>query len=135
MFPFDLDLEDTLSTETESSNTIPTDYEIDFKTGKLTGRVITGLEAIKQWCRIVLSTDRYFFTQYSWNHGNELNTLICRNFTQSYIDTEVKRMIEDALLVNDDILGIEDLECKIENDKLTASFKLNTIYGGDYINV
>lgn len=133
MFPFDLDEEE--ETEIESNETEPKDWEIDLKTGKLTGRIITGLDAIIQWVYITLSVDRYTFAQYSWDYGNDLSTLIGQHYDEDYIKSEAKRMIEDALLVNDDILGIEDFECSFENDKLRAAFKLNTTYGEGDISV
>lgn len=133
MFPFDIDDEE-IDIDVDEEK-IPTDYEIDFTTGKLTGKIITGLDAIKQWVRIVLSTDRYYFNQYSWDHGCELQSLIGKNYDPALIESEVKRMIEDALLVNDDIESISDLTCEIKQDKLTATFTINTIYGGGEISV
>lgn len=133
MFPFDLD-DDEIEVEQEETKE-PKDYEIDFKTGRLTGRMVTGLEAIKQWIYIVLATDRYFYTQYSWDHGSELNTLIGKHVSQAYVDSEVRRMVQDALLVNENITGIENMTCKIENDVLTASFTVKTVYGEVNINV
>lgn len=133
MFPFDLD-DDEIDVEQREEKE-PRDYEIDFKTGKLTGKIITGKKAIEQWIIIVLSTDRYFYTQYSWDHGSELNTLIGQNAKQDYVESEAKRMIEDALSVNENITGIENLDCTIEGDKLMASFTAQTVYGEVDINV
>lgn len=133
MFPFDI--EDEEIEPVIEPDQIQTDYEIDFKTGKLTGRVITGLEAVIQWAKLALSTDRYYYHQYSWDFGHELNSLIGQNYDEEYIKSEVKRMIEDALSVNENITGIENLVCSLENDKLTASFTINTIYGGGEISV
>lgn len=133
MFPFDI--EDEKLEVTVDEEKVPTDYEIDFETGKLTGRIISGLDAVKQWIKIVLGTDRYFYTQYSWDHGSDLNSLIGRTLKQDYVESEVKRMIQDALSVSDDILGIENLVCRIDKDKLIASFTVNTVYGGVDIDV
>ena len=133
MFPFDID-DDEINIEVEEDKE-PTDYEIDFNTGRLTGRIITGLEAIIQWVRIVLSTDRYYYPQYSWDHGVELSKLIGQNYDEDYIKSEVKRMISDAIMIDKNILGIEDLKCSMERDKLTVSFTINTIYGGGEISV
>lgn len=132
MFPFDLDDEIDVEQQEEKE---PRDYEIDFKTGKLTGKIITGKKAIEQWIKIVLSTDRYFYTQYTWDHGSELNTLIGKNAKQDYVNSEVKRMIEEALSVNENITGIEDLNCTMDGDKLTISFTVQTVYGEADINV
>ena len=125
MFPFDID-DAELDVEVEEDKE-PSDYEIDFETGKLTGRIITGLPAIKQWVMIVLGTDKYYYTQYSWNHGCELRDLIGKGFKQDYIESEVKRIITDALSMSKDIKGISNLEVSYEGDTLTAAFTLDTI--------
>jgi phage baseplate assembly protein W len=133
MFPFDLEEEEV--TPIITKNNEPIDYEVDWNTGRLTGKIITGLDEIIQWARIVLKTERYYYPQYSWDHGSDLTELIGQQYDPEYIKCEVKRMIEDALLINEDVIGIEDLECSFEDDNLTASFTLNTIYGGGEIIV
>lgn len=133
MFPFDID-DDEIDIEIDEEKE-PTDYEIDFETGKLTGRIITGLDAIIQWVKIVLSTDRYYFPQYSWDHGVELESLIGQNYDEAYIQSEVKRMIEEAILIDNNILGIDNFKCSMDKDKLKISFIINTIYGGGEVNV
>mgnify|MGYP002521419823 CR=1 FL=1 len=133
MFPFDID-DAELDVEVEEDKE-PSDYVIDFETGKLTGRIITGLPAIKQWVMIVLGTDKYYYTQYSWNHGCELRDLIGKGFKQDYIESEVKRIITDALSMSKDIKGISNLEVSYEGDTLTAAFTLDTIYGSEEVMV
>lgn len=133
MFPFDID-DESMEVQTEESS-IPTDYEIDFATGKLTGRIITGLDAIIQWIKIVLTTDRYVFPQYSWNHGSDLSSLIGQNYDEDYITTEVKRMVKEALSVDEAITGFDDLDVSMKGDRLTVSFTVNTLYGRGEVNV
>ena len=133
MFPFDID-DAELDVEVEEDKE-PSDYEIDFETGKLTGRIITGLPAIKQWVMIVLGTDKYYYTQYSWDHGCELRDLIGKGFKQDYIESEVKSIITDALSMSKDIKGISNLEVSYEGDTLTAAFTLDTIYGSEEVMV
>lgn len=132
MFPFDLDEEEEIEVDEQKE---PKDWEIDFDTGKLTGRIVTGFDAIKQWVRLVLSVDRYTFPQYSWDYGNDLSTLIGQHYDEAYIKSEAKRMIEDALSVNEDITGIENFECSLQGDKLVATFTLNTTYGSGEVDV
>ena len=133
MFPFDIDEEELESTQNEEKE--PKDYEINRTTGALTGRFVTGLKAIEQWIYLTLSTSRYYFTQYSWDYGSELSTLIGQQGSQTYIESEAKRMLEEALLVNSLITGIEDLKCEIKGDTLTASFTALTEYGEVNVNV
>lgn len=131
MFPFDIE-DDEVDVKAEEEKE-PADYEIDFSTGKLTGRIVTGLDAIKQRVRLVLSTDRYYFPQYSWEHGSELTELIGKNYSRGYVKAEAKRMVEDALAPDDDIDGVEDFSCDIRGDTLTLSFTIVTIYGDEEV--
>ncbi len=133
MFPFDID-DDEIEVEVEEEKE-PSDYEIDFETGTLTGKIVTGLGAIKQWVQIVLGTDKYYYTQYSWNHGCELRDLIGKGFRQDYIESEVKRIITEALSRSTDIQGISNLEVSYSGDTLTAAFTLDTIYGSEEVSV
>ena len=131
MFPFDIEEDEVEEIEEQ----IQADYEIDFYTGKLTGRIINGLDAVRQWIQLVLLTDRYFYQQYSWEFGSELNTLIGKGNSKEYVESEVKRMVEDALMVNESITGIGDWDIEYTGDTLTAKFKVETIYGGVEIRV
>lgn len=133
MFPFDLEEEELQLNIPENKE--PSDYEIDFKTGRLTGRIITGLDAIKQWARLVLGTDRYYFPQYTWNHGSELSTLIGQSYNEEYIQSEVRRMIKDALMVNKDIIDVENIRHEMVKDTLTVSFTIVTLYGRGELSV
>lgn len=134
MFPFDVDIEDEEEVIEDESN-LNTDYEIDFNIGRLTGRIITGLAAVVQWARLTLATERYFYSQYSWDYGSELQNLIGKNHSKDYIESEVKRILNEALLINEAIKGIEDLECDTNGEKLKISFGLETIYGRGDIDV
>ena len=108
---------------------VPKEYEIDFETGQLTGKIVEGLEAIKIWIWLALQTPRYRYYIYSWNYGNEFEDLIGHGNTEEYIETEAHRLTEDCLLINENINSITDFKIKIENEQLTISFTANTIYG------
>lgn len=119
---------DAITEETQESK-IPKEYEMDFKTGQLTGRIVEGVEAIKVWIWLVLQTPRYRYYIYSWDYGNEFEELIGRGYSEEYINAEAQRMTEDCLLVNEYIESITDFSVGMENDQLTISFTANTIYG------
>ncbi len=131
MFPFDIDekgIEDV-------SEKIPKEYGIDFRTGQLNGKIVTGKEALKVWAFLALKTARYRFPQYSWDYGSELDYLIGRSYSSDYIEANVKRMIEECLKVNKHIKSIDDLTCSFDDGKLTASFTIKTDYGEEEMNV
>ncbi len=134
MFPFDIDEEE--NEEIEEMEEIPyREYEIDFVTGQLTGRIVEGREAVKVWIYLALHIDRYHFEQYTWNYGNELSELIGEQAEQEYVQLEAYRMIEECLLQNHYILGISGFECEIENDKLTGKVTVDTEYGEVEVDV
>lgn len=132
MFPFDVEVSDqSLNSELKD----PIDYEIDFESGKLTGRIITGLDAVIQWIKIALLTNRYYFPQYSWTHGSDLATLIGQAYDPEYTQTEVKRMISEAISIDPSITGFDDVKIDYDDGKLSIAFTVNTIYGSGDVNV
>ena len=132
MLPFEEELEDELQEEEEY---YPREYEIDFKTGKLTGRIVEGAKALAMWAFLALQVDRYTFYTYSWDYGSELKELIGHPFSDEYIKSEVTRMITECLTVNPYISGIENLEISKGDDLLHINFVLLTDYGEEEVNV
>lgn len=93
--------------------------------GNRIGGKIDGMDALKQSINLSLTTERYQHAIYSWQYGSELSTLIGKR--KEYVESETARMIEDALLNDDRITGIENVTFKYEDDVVEISF--NTIYG------
>lgn len=122
-------IESNTKIEAAEKKKVPKEYEIDFKTGQLTGRIVEGLEAIKVWIWIVLQTPRYRYFIYSWDYGNEFEDMIGQGYSEEYITAEAQRMTEDCLLVNEDIRSVSDFSVGMEGNRLTVSFTANTIYG------
>lgn len=133
MFPFEIEgYDEEIIEETED---IPKDYEIDFSTGKLTGKIISGLPAIKQWIMLVFLTDRYYFPQYSWQYGHELQSLIGKGYKRDYLETEIQRIVNSALATTEHITSVEYLNFEIKNEKIRVWIKIVTPYGNEEIDV
>lgn len=130
-FPYEAEV----SEEELLANTSYKEYEYDFYKGQLTGKIVEGLEAVKVWVYLTLNTPRYQHLIYSWDYGNDFQALIGTAHTQSYLDTELPRLIEDCMLVNKHIKSITDVELTMADDRLTGSFTVNTDYGKVDINV
>ncbi len=105
------------------------EFNYDFKTGKLLNGYVKGIEALKIWIHFALKTDRYKYLINSWYYGNELNTIVGKKTTKGFFYCEVKRYIEECLLVNEEIKGIKDLNIERDGSKLTISFMVLTIFG------
>lgn len=132
MYPWDLDEDDEIELNTISADDdmeTPPEYEIDFDTMTLTGRMISGVDAVKQWIKICLGIPRYLHTQYSWTYGQDFEDLIGRQYTEAELKPIMQRMISEALSKNSDITGITDLAVKKEGTKATVTFTVNTVYG------
>ncbi len=131
MFPF-LD-EEALSTQEEEESALPKEYAIDFTTGQLTGRIAEGIEAVKVWAWLALQTQRYRYYIYSWDYGQEYETLVGQGFSPAYTAMELERMTEECLTVNPYIEGIEDFTCEKEEERVRLSFTLVTTLGKEEV--
>lgn len=91
--------------------------------------LVEGLEAVKIWVYKALMTDRFFYPFYSWDYGSELIDLIGSGYSPAALQMEAERLVEECLIENPYIEGINNLEATMDNDKLSVSFILVTIYG------
>ena len=106
-------------------------YKLDYDTKRITG-TINGIEAISQYVKKVLSTERASYASYGTtegiDYGAELNRFIGKPI--SFIQSDIERTISAALLQDDRILSITDFVVgEPDGDKLTVEFTVNTIYG------
>lgn len=134
MFPYDIDEEEDVLSE-EEEEVEPKEYEVNFETGQLTGRIVTGLKAILVWAWLALHTARYRYVQYSWDYGHELDTLVGQRLDAEYMETSVQTMLEECLLLNEHITGVEILEFNIEENKVAGKIKIITDYGEGELDV
>lgn len=86
-------------------------------------------EALKIWIWKTLFTSRFAYLAYSTDYGNEIYTLIGRYLGKELLYSELRRMIEEALLCNPYILSLSDFDISQEGSKVTCNYSVNTIYG------
>jgi hypothetical protein len=86
-------------------------------------------EAIKVWIWKALFASRYTYLAYSTSYGNEIYTLIGRYLEKDLLYSELRRMIEEALLCNPYITSLTDFDITREGAKVVCNFSVNTIYG------
>lgn len=127
-------LTETLDIKTTEELPIFQELAFDFDTGEL--KTIGGNyyyveknEAIKVWIYKALFSSRYSYLAYSTNYGNEIYTLIGRYLEKQLLYSELKRMIEEALLCNPYITGLSDFEVTRDRAKVICNFSVNTVYG------
>lgn len=102
-------------------------YRLDFANRRIIGKV-DDADAVRQFIRKVLNTDKYSYEIYDWYYGNELLALVGMSY--DYVVTEIPRIVEEALLVDSRILSISSWEFKqVSLDNIQASCRVHTIYG------
>lgn len=134
LFPFVTDEEIAQVTPEVTASSIR-EYELDFKTGRLTGRIVEGVDALCVWAYLALKAKRYRWVIYSWQYGEEYTNLIGYSFDEDYLYSEVKRYIEECLFINEHITGIEDLTVNQVNEMLCIRFRMITDVGSKEVDM
>ena len=131
LFPFMRSVEE----QDIAATKIYKEYEFNFETGKLTGKVLEGKEALKMWIYKTLLTKRYKHIIYSWDYGQDLEEIIGQGYEKGLIKSEVERRIKDCLLIHPHIKECNNFNIRLQQDQLQVDFIVNTIYGEVDINV
>ena len=113
---------------------IPKEYGVDFSTGKLTGKIVEGIEALKVWAWNCIKTERYRYPIYSWQYGTEYEQYIGQTVSDEYLQNDCYTETQEALMVNPYITGIDGFNAEINDDKLHISFTLNTVLGSTEVS-
>ncbi|MEW5069643.1 DUF2634 domain-containing protein [Bacillus subtilis] len=105
-------------------------YKIDFENGRISNEKITGLEAIRQFVYLSLHTERYAYSVFSHDIGNELQDILADNeTTDAYKKMEIPRLIEEALIYDDRVSSVSDFEIEKQGDSFHVSFTVETDEG------
>lgn len=134
MFPFDIEEADEVDV-VEDEVPLYREYEIDYATGQLTGRIVEGAEAVKVWIYLALNTDRYHYGQYSWDYGSELGSLVGKSSDPEYISMEAKRIVTECIEQNQHIAGVKEFRATVGDEKINISCIVETDYGEVGIDV
>ena len=118
-------------------------YLFDFDTGDfivLDGKLIEcdGIEAVKVWIEKILRTEKGRFKIYdNTEYGARLEDLIVGNsYSVAFIESELKREIEDALLQNPQIRSVSNIQITRGINSLTVELEVTLDdTGGNSITV
>ncbi len=101
-------------------------YKLDFTANRAVG-MTDDTEAIKQAVYKILQTEKNKYFIYSSNYGIDLRGLIGRD--RRILQSELKRRIQEALLYDDRVMAIEDMQITFNEDQALAEFTVVTQYG------
>ena len=127
-------VEEVRAIEQNKNNTLPVakDIAIDFNTGEPIIKngdfvVVEKNEAIKVWCYYALKIAKGRFLAFTRNYGSELEEKIIGKQYNSDTQKQVKRIVEDCLLVNKYIKSIDNVAVSFD-DKINIEIELTTVY-------
>lgn len=106
--------------------------EIPSRTYKVSNGRIAGyvdeLDAMRQAIEKMLTTERFAWNIYSEDYGSDVNDLIGEDF--DLINSELERLITEALSADDRIVSIEDFTInQTSSNSVLATFRVITIFG------
>lgn len=106
--------------------------DLSTKTYRVFGGRVVGfvdeIEAMKQLVEKTLTTERFENVIYSDYFGSEFSEILGMPF--SYVESDVLRIIEEALLIDERVISIEDFNIlSINKENMTVYFVVKTIFG------
>lgn len=124
---FDIDFDvDELDDIPEITRT----YRMDYFHKRIRGN-LDGVEAIAQAAWKILQTRRFAHLIYGDQYGNDLfNKISVSTLTPAYMDSEVPKMVEEALLADPRILEVVGFKWqKIDDVSVHVELEIRTSYG------
>ena len=98
-----------------------------------------GIDAIKVWIEKILRTEKGRFRIYNdTDYGCRIEDLLIGNsYHVAFIEAELKREIEDALMQNPNISAVSNFSIKRTASGIIVSMEVSTVYdtGGNLIKV
>ena len=106
-------------------------YRLDLDRGRIFSiGSADGMEAVEQFIRKALITPRFRCLVYDNQYGSELKqTIIAGDATPEFVETEIPRLVRDAILVDSRVLEAVDFVITFENDEVNIEFTAVTALG------
>ena len=103
-------------------------YFLDYDTNRIIGTV-DSTEALKQAIIKILCTERFAYLIYDNQYGIEFRNIFQGNFSEEFLNTEVERIVMEALLADDRILNVFNFEFSYRLEEAFISFNISSIFG------
>ncbi len=123
----------TTASEVSAKTDLGKTYQFDFDAGEFVmvdGKMVSvdDVSAIKEWVQKCLRTERFQFVIYAREDKNEygvtLEDLIGSVYPRSFVESELKREIKEALTKHPRISNITNLSIESEGAKTDIAFTL-----------
>ena len=135
IFPLGSLIEQEVSAQEAAEEIYKKEYAFDFEKGEFIQtstkkpRLDDGIAAYKTWAQKTLLTPRYKHLAYGRAYGQEFEDLVRRNLTRAANESEIKRMITEALMVDPRTREITDFAFSWADDEVVCEFAVTTTRG------
>jgi hypothetical protein len=89
-------------------------------------KVVEGIEALKVWIEKTIRTTRYRFPVYTFQYGCELENIIGLDIPSPVLESEVQRIIREALIYDNRIKDAVEFHFERGGDWLKVEFTVIT---------
>ncbi|RUT36335.1 DUF2634 domain-containing protein [Paenibacillus zeisoli] len=136
LFPVNADFtESEIMQEAEAGTTtrFGRSWKFDFNAGEFmitpTGKIVQAdeKEAWIQWCMKTILTARYKYIIYSRDYGHELEGLIGSGVQRAVYESEIQRMVQEALLTDSRTERVDGFEFNWLGDNCSFSCRVSSI--------
>lgn len=111
-------------------------FAFDFKVGEFIMKngspvILTGIDALKLWIEKCIRTQLNRYSIYKGRpYGANIEDLVIgKSYKFDFAESELRRELETALLLNEDIYSLSAFSIKNNKSVMTIYFKLITSYG------
>lgn len=112
-----------------------TEWAVDWDEKRFAGRdgrfyTVTGTEALKIWVYRALrkESERFRYTAWSWDYGNELETLLGGCTDRGVLESRLRQYIREALLVSPYILAADGFSFRQTGTLMEVWFTVHSVY-------
>lgn len=131
IFPFTIETEETTE---EQELPVCKELAYDYENNRLLRNggktyLVEKDEAVKIWIYKALKTKRFVWPAYTHAYGTELENVIGMSNDADIIDSEIKRYITEALMVNPYIQELSDFSFSHKDNRVMVEFAVTTLYG------
>ena len=112
-------------------------YRLDLERGRIfAAGSCDGLEAVNQFIKKTLLTPRFRCLIYDNQYGSEIKqTIIAGDVTKEYIETDMPRIVMDALMVDTRIHEVSGFALSFNGEEAHIKLDVSTIFGHSIIEV
>lgn len=96
-----------------------------------TGRqkTVTSSDAWGEWCVKALCSERYKYLIYSDNYGEEIDTLLGNSYPRKVVESEIRRMVKDCLMVDRRTASVDNFQFTWIDDGIMFSCDVKNTIG------